>query len=641
MVPLRAGPLTLLFDEDSLRYIRLGDREIVRRIYCAVRDRNWGTVPNQVQTHRQQVRDDSFILEFEVHNLQEEIDFRWNARITGDAEGLITFEIHGCAHSTFWKNRIGFCVLHPIEGCAGEACCIVQDDGTQMDSAFPRFIAPENPFQDITAIRHNVADGIWADLAFEGDVFEMEDQRNWTDASFKTFCTPLRRPFPVQINRGDKVFQRVTVQIKSEPRDEGDDRSRRVSSPGGFPSSALNEDTVALTIAGHDVCRLPQIGLCWTPHEQPWTAQEKERLGELALSHLRLELQLNNPRFASELSLAVADAGSIGVPLEVALFVSDDAEHELRTLIDWLRKSRPRIVRWLVFHRDRWSTPRDTVEMARNHLRSYDPQISIGAGSSANFAELNRGRPPVGLLDFATYSLHPQTHSFDNASLVETLAAQADTVASARQFLGDCPIAVGPVTLKQRVNPYATDLSANRIAGQLPPRVDRRQMSLLGAAWTLGSLKYLAESQVAAVTYYETVGWLGVMEYESGAPLPDQFPSVPGCVFPLYFVLADLGAVREAAVVPVRSSDALRVVGMALRVNEKMRMMIANLSGSPQRVTFDTNANIASLRILDEGNALEAIRSPETFRRETSERHLSGNVKLNLLPYAYVFLDLR
>lgn len=29
---------------------------------------------------------------------------------------------------------------------------------------------------------------------FEGDVFEMEDQRNWTDASYKTYCTPWGCP---------------------------------------------------------------------------------------------------------------------------------------------------------------------------------------------------------------------------------------------------------------------------------------------------------------------------------------------------------------------------------------------------------------------------------------------------------------
>ena len=32
-VELRAGPLNLLFENGDLRYIKLGEREIVRRIY--------------------------------------------------------------------------------------------------------------------------------------------------------------------------------------------------------------------------------------------------------------------------------------------------------------------------------------------------------------------------------------------------------------------------------------------------------------------------------------------------------------------------------------------------------------------------------------------------------------------------------
>ena len=44
-VVLQAGPLALTYENGDLRYIRLGDCEILRRIYVAVRDRNWGTVP--------------------------------------------------------------------------------------------------------------------------------------------------------------------------------------------------------------------------------------------------------------------------------------------------------------------------------------------------------------------------------------------------------------------------------------------------------------------------------------------------------------------------------------------------------------------------------------------------------------------
>src|SRR5438128_1130651 len=119
---LRAGPLSLLYEEGDLRYIRLGDREVLRRVYVAVRDRNWGTVPARLSNVRIESDGDSFRVSYDVANRQGEIDFAWQGTITGDARGTITFTMEGEARSTFSRNRIGFCVLHPIRECAGQAC---------------------------------------------------------------------------------------------------------------------------------------------------------------------------------------------------------------------------------------------------------------------------------------------------------------------------------------------------------------------------------------------------------------------------------------------------------------------------------------------------------------------------------------
>ena len=50
-------------------------------------------------------------------------------------------------------------------------------------------------------------------IAMEGEVFEMEDQRNWTDASFKTYCRPLARPRPYRLAAGETVRQRIVVTL--------------------------------------------------------------------------------------------------------------------------------------------------------------------------------------------------------------------------------------------------------------------------------------------------------------------------------------------------------------------------------------------------------------------------------------------
>ena len=62
-------------------------------------------------------------------------------------------------------------------------------------------------------------------------------------------------------------------------------------------------------------------------------------------------------------------------------------------------------------------------------------------------------------------------------------------------------------------------------------------------------LENLVEAGVNSVTFYETVGWRGLIEREAGSPLPEKFPSVAGGVFPAYYIfrwVADLpNAVRR------------------------------------------------------------------------------------------------
>src|SRR5262249_6129920 len=161
------------------------------------------------------------------------------------------------------------------------------------------------------------------------------------------------------------------------------------------------------------------------------------------------------------------NASELQVPLEVGVKVSDRAEDELAKFVGRLREVAPPVSRFLVFHEKEWSTTAPWICLARKALAKYTP-TPIFSGTNANFAELNRVRPPVHLLDGVCYSAHPQSHAFDNLSVVETCAALQDTVRSARQFCGTVPLAVTPITFRKRVNPYATGPAAPRSPGELP-----------------------------------------------------------------------------------------------------------------------------------------------------------------------------
>lgn len=632
---LRAGPLSLVFEAGDLRYVRLGDQMLLLRVYVAIRDHNWGTVLPAISKLQMDTGSDSFRITYDVANRQGNIDFTWQGEIAGDSAGTITFSVDGEARSTFRRNRIGFCILHPME-VAGAPCRIEHVDGSLEESAFPTAIAPQlveggqvkpiYPFAEMRAMAHQVQPGRWAEVRYTGEIFEMEDQRNWTDASFKTYGTPLRLPFPVEIKAGTRIRQSVTLRLLGEP---------------SLAAAPAGEQQLTFAVGSQPSGPLPRIGLGLASHGQSLSAREIERLQALHLSHLRADLHLADPAYPARLRQAAAEATALGAGLEVALFLSNDAEAQLAALLPLIDELNPPVHAWLIFHQAEPTTSERWVRLARQYLASYDPQAAIGSGTNIFFTELNRSRPPVEALDLVCYSTNPQVHAFDNLSLVETLAAQAATVESARQFCGDLPLAVTPVTLKMRFNPNATGPEPEPVPGQLPSQVDVRQMSLFGAGWTLGSIKYLAESGAASVTYYETTGWRGVMETASGSPLPDQFPSQPGTVFPLYHVLADLGEFAGAEILPSQSSNRLLVDGLALRHAGRTRVLLANLSPHLQRIRVQGLPGPVLVRHLDETTAASATAAPEAFRRNPGVQHASsdGRLDLDLLPYAVARVD--
>ncbi len=160
-VQLRAGGLTALFEPATgwLRSIRLGQVEVLRAIYGAVRDRNWGTVTPQISNLQVEQKGSSFSVTFDMRCHEGEIEFDWHGAIDGTEDG-ITFSFDGTAASTFLRNRIGLCVLHPIRECAGRPCIIETAEGVRQPSQFPQAIAPHQPFKNLRAMTHEVLPGL-------------------------------------------------------------------------------------------------------------------------------------------------------------------------------------------------------------------------------------------------------------------------------------------------------------------------------------------------------------------------------------------------------------------------------------------------------------------------------------------------
>jgi len=617
-IRVHAGPVTAEFEPGiaMLRYLRYGDSEILRAVYAAVRDKVWGTVPPRVTNVVTEQRADSFRITFDVECKQDDIDFRWTGTITGDPAGTVRFDFAGRAESTFQKNRLGFAVLHPIKECAGRVARIETADGGWQEGRFPDAISPHQPFLNLRAISHGVAPGVWAEVRMEGDIFEMEDHRNWTDHNYKTYCTPLARPYPVEVRQGQEIRQSVTVKLTGAAR----------------PTRASRSGEVTIGEGDGAIVSVPAVGVGMAAFAPRLTDAEAGRLRAAGLRHLRVDLPLYEASWRERWARAAAESAAMGAGIEAAVHVSGNAEQELREFA--AARGGARVVRWLLFHKDEASTRERWIGVARKHLTG----APLGAGTDQFFTELNRERPPVSAIDFTCYSINPQVHAFDNRSLVENLEAQAETVRSCRKFAGGKPIAVTPVTFRMRFNPQAKGSPEKTAPGRLPARVDPRQMSLFGAAWTVGSLKHLAEAGAASITYYETHGWGGLMETAQGSAEPGLFRSTPGMVFPLYHVLADFCEAPPAAKVrPTTTSDPLRACALLIEWGRRRRLLAANLTPTEQVIAIDGGlaGPRARLRVIDEhSSGAEDIR--RTFAPAGPQR---GSYRIGLGAYAVALLE--
>jgi len=575
---LRTSQFSCFFEPKTgfLRQVMVEGCEIVRAIYGAVRDQNWNTVQPEIVVSGIETTDNYFRLQFQVECTADEIAFRWDGTIEGRA-GTLSFKFAGEAKSTFKKNRIGLCLLHPIHGCAGRKCRVHRTDNSWVESEFPLFIAPHQPFKDLGSLSWKPSPDLEASVTFGGEVFETEDQRNWTDASFKTYCTPLERPFPAEIEAGATVDQWITIEFG---------RIAQLEVADGTGQELI-------FVSAKEEKALPSLGVSSSDCDKPLVAAERALLADLHLNHLRMDVRFNDPRWRESLERATADAKAIGARLQPALFLSG-----LEDLRAFVRAVDHQMLHGcLIFHRDESTTSDQWLGFASQSL----PGVTVVGGTNSYFTELNRQRPTARFP--AAFSLNPQVHAFDDLSLIENLEGQPETIHSARQFCAS-GLYISPITLRPRSNPNATTRTLEP-PDRLPSSVDTRQRTLFGAAWTAGSLAQLLPAPgIESLTYFEMIGWKGLIEAEQGNLLPDQFKSKPGEIFPVYHVFHALAEAK--ALLAVTNPIPQKIAAIGFRKHGSTHVLLANLQSETTVAKLRLPVGRLEVQVLSEMNLAAA-----------------------------------
>lgn len=548
---LRAGKFTVGYFNGSLRHIRYGDTEIVRHIYTALRDQNWRTYEHTIERESIERGDNHFEIEYDCfYQTEGKRIFEWNVKISGSENGTISFEIKGEAITDVLKNRAGICVLHPLKDTAGNSCELIHADGSTSNSIFPIDISADNPFKDLTGFRWVCKDN-WYSFTYEGDIFETEDQRNWCDASYKTFCTPLSKPFPVLLKAGETVQQKVVFKAEAElPEIIAYDASRPVE----------------ITLENKRV-QLPRIGIAASTETDSITDESKSLIKSLGLSHYRIEAHPFNSNWKSKFQQDRRNADALDLPLEIALHATSPADVETFCNDQDVRKAKIRTI--IVLNTEAFATTPWLCEESRK-FRSAFPNVLIGAGTDHNYRELNCNLFDGTPFDFISFSIDPQEHAVDDITIVENIEAIPDTITSAYSLYTK-PVHISSLTLRKRFNPAATIISDRVLSNY--EKADPRQTTGFAAAFTVGSIKAIAEARAQSVTLFQTIGKQGIIDH-NGKP------------YPVYEVLRQILIDKDAKVLLSKSNKPLDGDALLLETAEGLKGIYVNHRSTTITIRF-------------------------------------------------------
>ncbi|QDA35971.1 hypothetical protein E4191_17640 (plasmid) [Paracoccus liaowanqingii] len=550
---LSCGPSRVTLEEGRLRHLRVDGVEAIRGLAFLVRDRDWGTVAPRISDLR---IDETPRATRVTYRADHDLDAGLSARVTVQltAQGLDA-RVQAVAAGEVWTNRAGFTLLHPILGVAGAPLQVDHADGTRTSGQFPDLIAPWQPFRDIVALTHQA--GPWRIACrFIGDVFEMEDQRQWGDASFKTYNRPLALPWPYRLTPKAGLDQSVSIRwwqaegaglspvdgsrredaavpTALTPPAEGSgptpesraepSLSTRHGPASDRPLAQTRPRTPLQTAPPHP--RFPKTALLLTGADARRAAADPGALRSLAPQRLLCHLNTGAGDLAADLqAFAALQAVHPGPAYDLELIAAcppdGDLDAEFRAYADALAASGLRAAAIMVTPAvDRQSTPPGSDWPACPPLaqiyaaaRRALPGLPLGGGSASFFPELNRKRPPAELLDFVTHGLCPIVHAADDASVIETLEAVPQILASVRAIAGAAQYRLGPSTIAMRHNPYGSRTVPNPDRRRIClSDDDPRQDAAFAAAWTCGLATALARAGLTVWTPAELYGPRGLV----------------------------------------------------------------------------------------------------------------------------------
>ncbi len=493
---LRAGPLSLELVGGRFGPVRVHGHEVWHGLAFLFRDAAWGTPEPVFEVLDHQIEGAGFALNLrgrmacdpqDVVGAPEAGAGIWlDLQVRGDPDGGLRFQAQATPSHDLWSNRCGWVLLHPMSA-AGCAVQVQHVDGRTSLSTLPHEVPAWPPFTAVRAVRHEYAPGHWAQAQLPGEDYELEDQRNNADASFKTYSRSNAMPRPYVLRQGQTWTREVHLFLLGPP-------------PGMAPHAVPLRLPWPLTQKATSVTRL---GLAITPDmTRAPAAWVLAVLAQWRPAFLHLTLWPNTPDEAVDGSgvhrLLQAAGASLRLDLcgREGLGDGGTPDADCRALAEQLALAGvvPMSVAALPCG----------VQTAC-FLRSLFPAAAIGGGTPHFFAQLNRLEVSGGE-DFMGFTVCPTVHGADDDSVMQGLQSLSSMLETARRRHPGRDWHLGPSGLSARASPLGRQPHSDGQKRMALAARDPRSRGLFGAAWLLGHLAEAARARAQAVSFPPMLG---------------------------------------------------------------------------------------------------------------------------------------